>query len=364
MNHPGETLRSFIRSYGIDGLGNCQLLIGYVKDICPKEKKFINCLIAACENGYIEPLAHSTKLSDVQKQNLIGSIHTRLMSDIGLSKNTADDFVESLIYGLEWPCFVPNTSDQKIQYNTQTIPTPKVEPKLNQKADNQRQAEKISSPPNQKTSTTSKPPYVLYVLVACVVIALLTYVIPTTNKTMKLGNYEQDNNLSNGMEPIKWIILDEDDESMLLISKYIIDWQPYHNTYDDISWATSDLRNWLNNEFYNQAFSENEQGRIMLTETSSITSDKVFLLSFDELVQYFPMTGQGTHRGTESCSTTEYVRKNYGAYSNTSYWWLLKENNGTGGPTPSDTGSGYYWTIPFSVNSEYGVRPVIRIVKQ
>ena len=41
--------------------------------------------------------------------------------------------------------------------------------------------------------------------------------------TITLGEYEQDNDVSNGPEPIKWIVLDIQDNKALILSKYLLD---------------------------------------------------------------------------------------------------------------------------------------------
>ena len=114
-----------------------------------------------------------------------------------------------------------------------------------------------------------------------------------------LGHYEQDGNLTNGAEPIEWKILSEQDGKMLLISRYILDCQPYHTVNEEITWESCSLRNWLNNGFINDAFSSDEQKLIQTTTLSNPdnpvygidggndTDDRIFCLSVDEAIQYF-----------------------------------------------------------------------------
>ncbi len=113
------------------------------------------------------------------------------------------------------------------------------------------------------------------------------------------GTYEQDGDESNGPEPIEWEVLDENDGKMLLISRYIIDRQPYNTEYIDVTWESCTLRNWLNDHFCNVAFSDTEQRRIITanlsnpdnpfsgTEGGSDTKDRIFCLSVDEIRKYF-----------------------------------------------------------------------------
>ena len=113
------------------------------------------------------------------------------------------------------------------------------------------------------------------------------------------GRYEQDGDLTNGKEPIEWEILSEEDGKMLLISLSILDSQPYDEDWsDDATWETCSLRGWLNNDFFNEAFSEAEADMIMTTTLQNPnnpigglggndTEDKVFILSVNEALSYY-----------------------------------------------------------------------------
>lgn len=69
--------------------------------------------------------------------------------------------------------------------------------------------------------------------------------------TIKFDSYYQSN--SNTKEPIEWLVFWENVEGVRLISKYVLDCQPYNDS-KDVIWENSTLHNWLNNEFYNEAF--------------------------------------------------------------------------------------------------------------
>lgn len=113
------------------------------------------------------------------------------------------------------------------------------------------------------------------------------------------GHYEQDGNPDNGMEPIEWDILSEEDGRMLVISRYILDSQPYNVVDEEITWENCSLRTWLNNDFLSAAFSPEEQSMIQATTLSNPdniffgvdggndTVDRVFCLSVDEALQYY-----------------------------------------------------------------------------
>ena len=116
---------------------------------------------------------------------------------------------------------------------------------------------------------------------------------------VEFGSYEQDNDLSNGKEPIEWLVLDQQNNKVLLISRYALDCQKYNASYKTVTWEMCSLREWLNNNFLKKAFDSVEQSKILTTTISAdknptynsdpgkATQDKVFLLSITEANQYF-----------------------------------------------------------------------------
>lgn len=116
-------------------------------------------------------------------------------------------------------------------------------------------------------------------------------------------------------EPIEWYVLETKDGKAFLLSKYILDAGRYDsrfNVWDDIAaiekgeeywfhatWKDCELRTWLNETFYERAFTDTEQESILLSKVKNdpnmvygITSgpdteDKVYLLSEKEMIHYF-----------------------------------------------------------------------------
>ena len=98
-----------------------------------------------------------------------------------------------------------------------------------------------------------------------------------------------------------WIVLNynEKEKQALLLSKYIVDYRPYHHEYEEITWQDCDLRKWLNEDFFNQLPEDlrkaitckNPNGKVnqnlnnqwLDTPGGEQTTDKVFLLSLDEV---------------------------------------------------------------------------------
>lgn len=110
------------------------------------------------------------------------------------------------------------------------------------------------------------------------------------------GGYEQDNDLSNGKEPIAWRVLAIVNGKALLLAEKILDCRPYNTKDSGVTWETCTLRAWLNNDFFNDAFNSGEKAKILATRVvnenspeyydtdgGNDTDDKVFLLSYSEV---------------------------------------------------------------------------------
>ena len=104
-----------------------------------------------------------------------------------------------------------------------------------------------------------------------------------------LGEYEQtaiyDNEVFVGWqrEPIEWIPVDKIDGKYLLVSKDIIDYRTLSPEHYPVPWQNTELRRWLNEEFYYNVFTDEEREVICdFTDPEFGTTDKVFILSLEE----------------------------------------------------------------------------------
>ena len=125
------------------------------------------------------------------------------------------------------------------------------------------------------------------------------------------GNYPQSDVTGQKKEPIKWRVLSVEGDDAFLVADKNLDAQRYNNTYVDVTWETSTIRSWLNGygkgsnvcemdysseNFLNRAFTASEQNAIKTstvvnadnsrygTEGGKDTLDKIFLLSYDEVM--------------------------------------------------------------------------------
>ena len=174
------------------------------------------------------------------------------------------------------------------------------------------------------------------------------------------GTYEQDNIADNGAEAIPWYVLDKDGDNLLLMSVYLLDAVPYYDyeedTYTSFTWEGCMLRQWMNDDFYNSAFTESEKKYIQTsylenadnlwygTEGGNDTEDKVFALSLAEAEQYFGITkdwGNYWYSATPELSAakvTAYAEaqgmwvSTSGSTAGNGWWWLRSPGHDDGHP--------------------------------
>ncbi len=157
-------------------------------------------------------------------------------------------------------------------------------------------------------------------------------------QVVELGSYEQDNNTSNGAEPILWLIIHKEEDRALAVSLYGLDNRPYHDkNAQTITWANCSLRTWLNDTFYNAAFKDAEKAAILEAELENPantvtdmpggekTTDRLFVLSIGEANQYLPNTHDTATSAYRAVWPTAYAVAQ-GAFQNyntgNSYGWL------------------------------------------
>ncbi len=173
--------------------------------------------------------------------------------------------------------------------------------------------------------------------------------------TVIFGKYYNDDDKKTNME---WIVLDKNEDKALLLSKNVIDCKCFEDTKTETTYNNSSIRKWLNEEFYNEAFSDSEKMNIIETKNINIdlqgnrgedTIDKVFLLSLDEVEKYFGELDnidennsyeRIVHNNRAQAFPTQYAKKtdNFGEklfyskeegkdYRGACEWWLRTMNS-------------------------------------
>lgn len=168
--------------------------------------------------------------------------------------------------------------------------------------------------------------------------------IPTdvrVGDTIIFGTYEQDNTTAKA-EKIEWLVLAKDDDRILVLSQYGLDSECYNKTYKAVTWETSSIRSWLNEGFYKDAFTTEEQKLILLSRLNpgdspdkscdhgTATEDYLFLLSWEEVQTYIKENALIDTNNTLLCRPTIYAANEKGAYKNGNgygWWWLRTSAN-------------------------------------
>ena len=168
--------------------------------------------------------------------------------------------------------------------------------------------------------------------IACIFMALLALAAfaqaeVAVGDFVTFGRYEQDNDLENGPEPVEWRVLNVENGEALLVSRYSLDSMPYYtHGRTKASWEKSTLRAWLNSEFLETAFTEEERRALVTRELftrydkGNRTTDTVFLLANEDAKAYF------ANHADRMCTPTAYAVA-HGAklsrkYNDCAHWWL------------------------------------------
>ncbi|MBQ6402121.1 MAG: Ig-like domain-containing protein [Firmicutes bacterium] len=175
------------------------------------------------------------------------------------------------------------------------------------------------------------------------------------------GDYKQspDGSGDYNKDPIKWRVLSNENGELFLLSDQNLDCKKYNNTYTSITWKNSTLRSWLNNDFINTAYTDNE--KVAIKETD----DHIFLLSIDEAEEEaYGFTNNANSTPTRGAKNTDYVKRlgaytePSGEYAGNGGWWLRSSGSIKDGAIVTYSGfihhNGY-------VDGTAGVRPAFNL---
>ncbi|VEU80588.1 DUF6273 domain-containing protein [Haploplasma axanthum] len=138
-----------------------------------------------------------------------------------------------------------------------------------------------------------------------------------------------------------WRVLEVQDDKVLLLTEEIITKMPYHYTYTETTWENSDIRKYLNTDFYN-SFDQKSKELILLnkiinipnqwykTDAGADTFDYVFLLDvYDVVAKYFGDSSDRLIRKSEKQRYWFNFRdsnniKRLAKYKGQNFWWWLR----------------------------------------
>lgn len=192
-------------------------------------------------------------------------------------------------------------------------------------------------------------------------------------------------------EPITWNVLNNSNGKYYILSSVLLDAHRYNEYYAGTkdghyanNYKYSEIRSWLNNDFYNSAFAlgnsyiqtTDVNNSASTTKSSSNqyacenTNDKVFLPSYKDYINssYGFSTSTGS-TNTRYCRTTDWARArgsyyytSSGSFQYNGYYWTR---------SPSSDYSGYSWGVLSDgdvyfdfggvSHTNYSVRPAITI---
>lgn len=178
-----------------------------------------------------------------------------------------------------------------------------------------------------------------------------------------------------GGQPVEWMVLDVDNNKALLISKKILDIKPYNLDNSGVTWESCSLRRYLNTDFLETVFSNDEKKGIAKIKVESgnntlndrsggkSTEDKIFCLSYSEVKKYFPRKKDRIAVPTDRIVIEaddikkRFVKRRTGG----GIWWLRTPGIYEDFAMHVD-GSGWINEVGSTVNNTYwfsGIRPAL-----
>lgn len=193
-------------------------------------------------------------------------------------------------------------------------------------------------------------------------------------------------------EPVVWNVLSNNSGEYYVLSSVLLDAHCYYNSTSNRTidgqtvypnnYKYSDIRSWLNNDFYNSAFAlsnshiqtttvDNSAATTFSTSNSyacANTEDKVFLPSYKDYINSsYGFSTSGTSSNTRYCKTTDWARARGAWYSTTSSylyngWYSTRSPNSIYNYWVYQVGCDGYIGLNGNVNTTYSsVRPGLSI---
>lgn len=163
------------------------------------------------------------------------------------------------------------------------------------------------------------------------------------------GNYRQKDTNGDGeaddkdeKTPVKWRVLSVNGDDAFIMADTCLDYMKYNNMHADVTWETSDIRKWLNGDFYDNLCDENEKKAVKDTyvnnsDTTEVehksakdTTDKIYLPSFGDLVNDNYGFPKRSYLATvlRRAKSTDYAYEKYSMSEDVKYErnpWFIRE---------------------------------------
>ena len=136
-----------------------------------------------------------------------------------------------------------------------------------------------------------------------------------------------------GENPMPWLVIEKQGKKVQIISKYAFDCMAYHNTFYKRKWGECSLSKWLEEDFFDSFFTEDEKSAvatvyidnedILHTEkTEDAKEHRMFCLSVDEAKRFFRTEEERRARVT-LVGKRRVLWQSFDVYA---HWWLRTQS--------------------------------------
>lgn len=221
-------------------------------------------------------------------------------------------------------------------------------------------------------------------LIAFVICICMTFLFCSCNKKewvynvgdeVVFGRYYYEKNDSFRSKSLTWIVIEANEETVTLITKDIIDWTYYsqdeYNIEPSYIWKESDLRIWLNHDFYEKALESDNSLKLINTEQKYYMPDNTEKNYYDKVYLckeiYVTEAEEWLRAKPTPYAVSQGAVTDKNGYAN---WWLMPESNDLSLGYVDGNGEIHYGS-PGKQDGDfryedtcYGVRPVITISQE
>lgn len=171
------------------------------------------------------------------------------------------------------------------------------------------------------------------------------------------GNYPQSDTTGDKKDPIKWRVLRLDGNEALIFADMNLDVVKYNEDKEAVTWENSSLRKWLNEDFYNSAFSGSEKNAIKEFSAGNGVKDNVSIPStFGMTSTDFGFTSDDKPTSTRAVKNTAFAESKKAD----GFYWL--RTDGETNKPDQVHGSGGIYREHFDIDGDKtSVRPVVLI---